>query len=69
MGRRSGFPETDEDVAFLTLAQLNRRINILAWRVGSGLSSALRKSAFKKLVWLEAQREIIHGIKAPERKF
>jgi hypothetical protein len=69
MGRRSGFPETDDDVAFLTLTQLNRRIGVLAWRVGSGPSSALRKSAFKKLVWLEARREILHGVKAPERKF
>jgi len=33
------------------------------------LSASLRRSAFKTLVWLEAQREAVHGIKAPERTF
>jgi hypothetical protein len=31
------------------------------------LSSSLKKSAMKRLVWLEAQRERLHGVPLPDR--
>jgi hypothetical protein len=30
-------------------------------------SASLKKSAMKRLVWLEAQRERLHGVPAPNR--
>jgi hypothetical protein len=69
MGRRSGIPETEEDVASLTLNDLNQLIADLVWRVDhADLSSALRKSSFKSLVWLKERRAALHGIEAPKRK-
>jgi len=56
-------------VEALPLAELNHRIARLEYRTKIKLSSSLRRSSFKKLVWLEAQRERIHGIPAPKRKF
>jgi len=69
MGRRSGAPETDADVEAMPLAELNHRIGRVEYITKIKLSSSLRRSAFKTLVWLEAQRERIHGIPAPKRKF
>ena len=31
------------------------------------LSASLKKSTMKRLVWLEAQRERLHGVPAPDR--
>ncbi|WGS18554.1 MULTISPECIES: hypothetical protein [unclassified Bradyrhizobium] len=31
------------------------------------LSASLKKSAIKRLVWLECQREKLHGVPAPKR--
>jgi len=69
MGKRSVIPTTEEEVAGTPLPELNRHIASLEYRTTSRLSASLRRSAFKTLVWLEAQREAVHGIKAPERKF
>jgi hypothetical protein len=49
---------------------LNRQISLLKWRAESpDVSASLRRSAFKRLVWLEERRETLHGVKAPYRKF
>jgi hypothetical protein len=40
----------------LTLPELNQQIALLKYRVESRLSASLRRSAFKRLVWLEEQR-------------
>ena len=68
MGKRSKAPENDEDVAELSLKELNRLISNVEFRaVHLKLSASLKKSAMKRLVWLEAQREKLHGVPASKR--
>jgi hypothetical protein len=68
MGERSGAPETDEDVAKLSLRELNSWISRAEFRaLHLKLSASLKRSAMKRLVWLEAQRERLHGVPAPNR--
>jgi hypothetical protein len=70
MGKRSAIATTDEEVAKLTLPELNGQISLLKWRAErADMSASLRRSAFKSLVWLEERRETLHGVKAPDRKF
>jgi hypothetical protein len=38
------------------------------WRFDKASNSNSRKLAFKRLTWLEAQRERLHGIEAPPRR-
>jgi hypothetical protein len=55
MGKRSGAPETDEQVAQLGLNELNGRIALAEFRaLRTKRSASLKKSAMKRLVWLEA---------------
>jgi hypothetical protein len=68
MGRLKGGANTEEEAEKLTLAQLNKLIAQAEWRFTSnGGNSVLRKLAYKRLTWLEAQRERLHGIAAPNR--
>ncbi len=68
MRERSKAPENDEDTAKLSLKQLNGWIRQAEFRASDlKLSSSLKKSAMKRLVWLEAQREKLHGVPAPKR--
>jgi hypothetical protein len=68
MGRRSKAPDTDMDTAKLTLKELNGRIKLAEHRATKmKLSASLRKSAMKRLDWLEHQREQLHGAPAPKR--
>ena len=68
MGKRSGAPETEEDVAKLSLQELDLWISHLEFRaLHLKLSASLKKSNMKTLVWLEAQGEILHGVPAPKR--
>lgn len=68
MGTRSRTPDADSDVKDLPLAELNDLIARADYRATKmKLSASLRKSAMKRLVWLEAMREQIHGIAAPKR--
>lgn len=70
MGKRSVIATSEEEVATLTLAELNGQISILKWRAGRpDASASLRKAAFKRLVWLEERRETLHGVEAPDRTF
>jgi hypothetical protein len=68
MGRLKGGANTEEEAERLTLGQLNRRIAHAEWRFANIGNSSLRKSAYKQLVWLEAQRERLHGVAAPVRR-
>ena len=68
MGRLKGGANTEAEAERLSLSQLNLLIAGAQWRLDAVTNSNLRKSAFKRLVWLEAQRERLHGIDAPERK-
>lgn len=52
----------------LTLAQFNRLIAHAEWRSQNMTNSSLRKSAFKRLTYLEGQREHLHGVVAPVRR-
>jgi hypothetical protein len=70
MGKRSAVATTDEEVAKLTLPELNGQITLLKWRAARrDTSASLRRLAFKRLVWLEKRREALHGVTAPDRKF
>ena len=69
MGRLKGGANNEDEAEKLSLDQLNKLIAAAEWRyTEGGLNSALRKSAFKRLVWLETQRERLHGIPAPRRR-
>jgi hypothetical protein len=52
----------------LTLDQLQRQISFLEHRYKSDLSASLKRQSFQRLLWLEAERERLHGIPAPVRK-
>jgi hypothetical protein len=67
-GRLKGGANTEAEAEKLSLSELNLLIAGAEWRFDSVTNSNLRKSAFKRLVWLESQRERLHGIEAPERK-
>jgi hypothetical protein len=68
MGERSRSPETEADAAKLSLRELNGWISLAEFRaVRSKHSASLKKSAMKRLVWLEAQRERLHRVPAPDR--
>ena len=69
MGRLKGGANDAEEVERLTLSELNKLIAHVEWRYrDAGLNSAIRKDAFERLVWLEAEREKLHGIAAPQRR-
>jgi len=68
MGERSKAPETDRDAAKLSLKELNDWISLAEFRASNlKLSASLKKSAMKRLIWLEGQRETLHGVPAPKR--
>jgi hypothetical protein len=68
MGRLKGGANTDAEAEKLSLAQLEILISGAEWRLERASNSNLRKDAFKRLTWLEAQRERLHGIEAPDRR-
>ncbi len=68
MGRLKGGANTDAEAEKLSLSQLELLISGAQWRFDGASNSNLRKLAFKRLTWLEAQRERLHGIAAPERR-
>jgi hypothetical protein len=68
MGERSRAPETEQDAGKLSLRELNGWISIAEFRATElKLSASLKKSAIKRLVWLEGQREKLHGVPARKR--
>jgi len=68
MGKRSATATTGAEAAALTLSELNQQIAWLRYRVKNRLSASLRRSAFRRLVWQE-ERERLHAVPAPKRKF
>ena len=68
MGRLKGGANTDAEAEKLSLSQLELLISGAQWRFDNASNSNLRKLAFKRLIWLEAQRERLHGIEAPARR-
>lgn len=69
MGKRSGYAEDGDDVAAMTLLQLNAEIQRCLLGYEQGGTSQGRKAFFKRLVWLEAEREKLHGVTAKSRRF
>lgn len=71
MGRRSrsGVADYENEAEKMSLAQFENEINRCIRGFETGGTSQGQKSFFKRLVWLEAQREEIFGIPAPIRKF
>ncbi len=67
-GRLRGGANTDAEAEKLSLSQLEQLISGAQWRFDGATNSNLRKDAFKRLTWLEAQRERLHGIEAPYRR-
>lgn len=67
MGKRSGVPEAEEAAAKLSRDELDHHIDWISRRFGSASNSQMRKLYFRQLVWLESQREKLHGIAAPKR--
>jgi hypothetical protein len=62
-----GGANNEDEAEKLTLGQLNTLIAAAEWRYkDDSRNSALRKSAFKKLVWLETQRERCTAFLHPE---
>lgn len=69
MGKRSGYVESGADLEALTLSQLNAEIQRCLLGYETGGASQGRKAFFKRLVWLEAERERLHGVTAKPRRF
>jgi hypothetical protein len=68
MGRLKGGANTEAEAEKLSLTQLELLISGAEWRFDRATNSNARKLAFKRLTWLEAQRERLHGIDAPPRR-
>ncbi|GAM97978.1 hypothetical protein U91I_01608 [alpha proteobacterium U9-1i] len=69
MGKRSGYAESSADLEAMTLSQLNAEIQRCVLGFEAGGASKGRKAFFKRLVWLEAERERLHGVMAKARRF
>jgi hypothetical protein len=69
MGKRSKAPETSADVDDLPLSWFNAEIKRCLHGYETGGTSQGRKAFFKRLIWTEAERERVHGITAPSRRF
>jgi hypothetical protein len=69
MGRLKGGANNAEECERLSLPELEKLIAHADWRYNhAGLKSAMRNDAFSRLTWLEAERERLHGIAAPNRR-
>jgi hypothetical protein len=68
MGQRSGVLDHDEDIAKLTLEELDAEIARCTMRMRIAPNLYQRRSFFKRLTRLEALREKLHGVEAPVRR-
>jgi hypothetical protein len=66
---RSAMPESAEEAASMSRADLDAEIERCLWGYENGGSSQGRKAYFKRLVWYEQQREVLFGFEAPRRRF
>lgn len=69
MGKRSGYAENSAELEAMTLPHLNAEIQRCLFGYERGGTSQGRKAFFKRLVWLEAERERLHGVAAKARRF
>lgn len=53
----------------MSLTEIDSEIQRCVWGAENGGTSQGRKAFFKRLVWLEKQREKLFGVTAPHRAF
>jgi hypothetical protein len=63
----SPIANSDEDVAQLSLAQLNHQISLTKLRLARTSNANGRAMIGKRLGWLERHREHLYGVAAPRR--
>lgn len=66
---RSGTADKPDEAAAMSRSEMDSEINRCLWGAENGGSSQGRKSFFKRLVWLEQQRENLFNVVAPRRVF
>lgn len=66
---RSGVADHADEASRMSLAEFDSEIQRCLWGAENGGSSQGRKSFFKRLVWLEQQREELFEIVAPRRAY
>jgi hypothetical protein len=66
---RSGVADNEDEAARMTSSELESEIQRCLWGFENGGTSQGRKAYFKRLVWLEQQREALFGVAAPRRVF
>ena len=66
---RSGVVDTEEEASRMSQAEMEQEIHRCKHGYESGGTSQARKAFFKRLVWLERQREVLFDVPAPYRKF
>jgi hypothetical protein len=66
---RSGTADHADEAAKISRAEIDSDIQRCLWGAENGGSSQGRKSFFKRLVWLEQQREELFDVVAPKRAF
>lgn len=66
---RSCTADFSDEAAQLPLSEIESEIRRCLWGFENGGTSQGRKAYFKRLVWLESQRQELFGIEAPARAF
>ena len=66
---RSGVADSAEEASNMSRSEIEAEIQRCLWGAENGGTSQGRKSFFKRLVWLEQQRENLFSITAPHRAF
>jgi hypothetical protein len=67
--RRSRIADNSREAAQMSRSEMDSEIARCLWGVESDRRSQLRKTFFKRLIWLEAEREKRFGVPAPKRVF
>jgi hypothetical protein len=67
MRSRSGIKSQQEDLSALTPADLEDEISRAEGGLQLAANAFSRKYFFRRLTWLEAYRETVHGVAAPRR--
>jgi hypothetical protein len=66
---RSGTADHSDEASKMSRVEIDSEIQRCLWGTENGGSSQGRKSFFKRLVWLEQQREELFEVAAPRRTF
>lgn len=69
MGKKPHQIQSIEELADLSIDQLNTEIKRCLLGYQTGGSSQGRRAFFKRLVWLEAERDKLHDVPAQRRRF